>query len=43
MLTSGVTEDKMIEELEQYDFEIISTTLPREDEERIREAFGHES
>jgi uncharacterized membrane protein len=43
VLTSGVTEDKMIEELEQYDFEIISTTLPREDEERIREAFGHES
>jgi uncharacterized membrane protein len=43
VLTSGVTEDKMVEELEPYDFEIISTTLPREDEERLREAFGQES
>jgi uncharacterized membrane protein len=43
VLTSGVKEDKMIEELKQYYFEIISTTLPREDEERLRETFGQES
>lgn len=43
VLTSGAEEDKMIEELKDYDFEIVSTTLSREDEERIREAFGQEA
>ena len=41
-LTSGATEDRVIEELKQYDFEIISTNLPREQEEKLREAFGEE-
>ena len=41
-LTSGATEDRVIEELKQYDFEIISTNLPAEQEQRLREAFGEE-
>jgi uncharacterized membrane protein len=42
-LTSGATVDRVVEELKQYDFEIISTNLPTEQEERLREAFGEES
>jgi uncharacterized membrane protein len=41
-LTSGATEDRVIEELKQFDFEIISTNLPAEHEQRLREAFGEE-
>ena len=41
-LTSGATEDRMIEELRQFDFEIISTNLPEEQEQMLREAFGEE-
>jgi uncharacterized membrane protein len=41
-LTSGATEDRVIEELRQFDFEIISTNLPAEHEQRLREAFGEE-
>jgi uncharacterized membrane protein len=41
-LTSGATEDRVIEELRQYDFEIISTNLPAEQEHKLREAFGEE-
>jgi uncharacterized membrane protein len=37
-LTSGATEDRVIEELKQYDFEIISTNLPAEQEQKLREA-----
>jgi uncharacterized membrane protein len=42
-LTSGATEDQVIEELKQYDFEIISTNLPEEQEQKLHEAFGEES
>ena len=42
-LTSGATEDRVIEELKQYDFEIISTNLPEEQEQKLREAFGEEA
>src|SRR3954451_9582580 len=42
-LTSGATEDRVIEELKQYDFEIISTNLPEEQEQKLREAFGEET
>jgi uncharacterized membrane protein len=42
-LTSGATEDRVIEELKQYDFEIISTNLPAEQEQKLREAFGEET
>jgi uncharacterized membrane protein len=40
-LTSGATApDKIIDELKQYDFEIISTNLPEEQEKQLREAFA---
>src|SRR3954470_21191009 len=42
-LTSGATEDRVIEELKQFDFEIISTNLPAEQEQKLREAFGEET
>jgi len=42
-LTSGATAvDRVVEELRQYDVEIISTNLPAEQEEKLREAFGEE-
>jgi uncharacterized membrane protein len=42
-LTSGATApDKIIEELKRYDFEIISTNLPEEQENKLREAFAHD-
>jgi uncharacterized membrane protein len=34
--------DKIIGELKRYDFEIISTNLPEEQENKLREAFAHE-
>ena len=43
-LTSGATApDKVVSELRQYDFEIISTNLPEEQEQKLREAFSQES
>ena len=42
-LTSGATEDRVIEELKQFDFEIISTNLPAEEEQKLRVAFGEET
>jgi uncharacterized membrane protein len=43
-LTSGATAvDKVVDELKQYDFEIISTNLPEEQEQKLREAFSQES
>jgi len=42
-LTSGATApDKVVDELKQYDFEIISTNLPEEQEQKLREAFAQE-
>ena len=42
-LTSGATAvDKVVDELKQYDFEIISTNLPEEQETQLREAFAQE-
>jgi uncharacterized membrane protein len=42
-LTSGATApDRVIDELKQYDFEIISTNLPEEQEKQRREAFAQE-
>ena len=42
-LTSGNTApDKVIDELKAYDFEIISTNLPEEQEKQLREAFAQE-
>ena len=40
-LTSGATApDRVIDELKAYDFEIISTNLPEEQENQLREAFA---
>ena len=42
-LTSGVTAlDEVVEELKAYDFEIISTSLPEEQERLLRGAFAQE-
>jgi uncharacterized membrane protein len=42
-LTSGATAvDKVVDELKAYDFEIISTNLPEEQENQLREAFAQE-
>jgi uncharacterized membrane protein len=42
-LTSGATApDRVIDELRAYDFEIISTNLPEEQENKLREAFAQE-
>jgi uncharacterized membrane protein len=42
-LTSGATApDKVVHELKAYDFEIISTNLPEEQEKQLREAFAQE-
>ena len=42
-LTSGATAvDKVVDELKAYDFEIISTNLPEEQEAQLREAFAQE-
>jgi uncharacterized membrane protein len=42
-LTSGATApEKIIDELRQYDFEIILTNLPEEQEKKLREAFAQE-
>jgi uncharacterized membrane protein len=42
-LTSGATAvDKVVDQLKAYDFEIISTNLPEEQEKKLREAFAHE-
>ena len=42
-LTSGATApERVIDELRQYDFEIISTNLPEEQEQKLREAFAQE-
>ena len=40
-LTSGATApEEVMDELRQYDFEIISTNLSEEQEKKLREAFG---
>src|SRR5215203_1219742 len=42
-LTSGASApDRVIDELKQYDFELISTNLPEEQENKLREAFAQE-
>src|SRR5215203_60010 len=42
-LTSEATVDRVVEELKQFDFEIISTNLPAEEEQKLRETFGEET
>ena len=42
LLTSGAVEDKVVAALKGQKFEIISTNLPKEKEDALREAFGAE-
>lgn len=42
LLTGDATEDKVVDAMKGYDFEIISTNLSKEDEERLRAAFADE-
>jgi uncharacterized membrane protein len=39
-LTSGAKLDEVVEELKHYDFEIVSTDLPEEQDKQLREAFA---
>jgi uncharacterized membrane protein len=42
-LTSGLTAlDEVVDELKAYEFEIISTSLPEEQERQLRDAFAQE-
>ena len=42
LLTSGATVDKVVDALKTVDFELVSTNLSKEEEERLREAFSEE-
>jgi uncharacterized membrane protein len=42
VLTSEAKLEKVVDELRQYDFEIVSTNLPEEQENKLREAFAQE-
>ena len=42
-LTSGATApEEVIDELKNYDFDIISTNLPEDQEQKLRQAFAEE-
>jgi uncharacterized membrane protein len=41
-LTSEAKLEKVVDELRQYNFEVISTNLSAEQEQKLREAFVHE-
>ena len=42
LLTSGGVVDKLLDALKGEKFEVISTSLPKEQEDKLREAFGNE-
>jgi uncharacterized membrane protein len=42
LLTSGAVQDKVVEALKGQTFEILSTSLPQEQEDELRAAFGAE-
>jgi uncharacterized membrane protein len=43
LLTSGATVDKVVDALKQFKFELISTNLPKEQEDALRSAFEAEA
>jgi uncharacterized membrane protein len=43
LMTAGATEDKVVEAMKQYKFEIISTNLSQEHEGALRKAFAESS
>ena len=40
LMTAGATEDKVVEAMKQYKFEIVSTNLSQEHEDALRKAFA---
>ena len=42
LMTTSAVEDKVIDEMRQHEFEILSTSLSNEEEERLRAAFADE-
>jgi uncharacterized membrane protein len=42
LLTSDATTDKVVEQMKQLDFEIVSTSLSQEEEDQLLEAFSEE-
>ena len=42
LLTSDATTDKVVEQMKQLDFEIVSNSLSKEEEDQLREAFSEE-
>ena len=40
LMTSNAVEDKVVEELKSFEFEIIATNLSKEEEEKLQAAFG---
>jgi uncharacterized membrane protein len=40
LLVEKVTADKVLDELKKFDVEVLQTSLSKEDEERLKEAFG---
>lgn len=43
LMTSDATEDRVVEAMKQHQFEIISTNLSKEQEEKLKEAFAEEA
>ena len=42
LLTSDATMDKVVDQMKQLDFEIISTSLSQEEEDKLKAAFSEE-
>jgi len=42
LMTSDATVDKVVDALKQHQFELVSTNLPKEQEEKLRELFAQE-
>ncbi|HET8689748.1 MAG TPA: DUF1269 domain-containing protein [Methanosarcina sp.] len=42
LLTSGAVEDRVVDAMKKFDFEILATNLSREEEMKLREAFAEE-
>ena len=40
LMVESVTADKVMEELSKYDVEVLQTSLSKEDEQRLKDAFG---
>jgi vacuolar-type H+-ATPase subunit F/Vma7 len=43
LMTSDAVEDRVVEAMKHYNFEIIATNLPKEEEEKLRETFAEKN